>query len=40
MHFRRCDVLYNYSVSAPEHSHIPLSRKTLFPGGGDLPKPY
>jgi hypothetical protein len=20
--------------------HIPLSRKTPFPGGGDLPKPY
>jgi alkanesulfonate monooxygenase SsuD/methylene tetrahydromethanopterin reductase-like flavin-dependent oxidoreductase (luciferase family) len=28
------------SVWAPEHSHIPLSRKTPFPGGGDLPKPY
>ena len=27
-------------VWAPEHSHIPLSRKTPFPGGGDLPKPY
>jgi len=27
------------SVWAPEHSHIPLSRKTPFPGGGDLPKP-
>jgi hypothetical protein len=25
---------------APEHSHTPLSRKTPFPGGGDLPKPY
>src|SRR3954466_15847404 len=25
------------SVWAPEHSHIPLSRKTPFPGGGDLP---
>ena len=22
------------SVWAPEHSHIPLSRKTPFPGGG------
>jgi alkanesulfonate monooxygenase SsuD/methylene tetrahydromethanopterin reductase-like flavin-dependent oxidoreductase (luciferase family) len=22
------------------HSHIPLSRKTPFPGGGDLPKQY
>ena len=27
-------------IWAPEHSHIPLSRKTPFPGGGDLPKPY
>src|ERR1700681_33347 len=28
------------SVWNPEHSHIPLSRKTPFPGGGDLPKMY
>lgn len=28
------------SIWAPEHSHIPLSRKTPFPGGGDLPKEY
>jgi probable F420-dependent oxidoreductase len=28
------------SVWAPEHSHIPLSRKSAFPGGGDLPKKY
>jgi probable F420-dependent oxidoreductase len=28
------------SVWAPEHSHIPLSRKTPFPGSGDLPKKY
>src|SRR5499433_3972398 len=28
------------SVWAPEHSHIPLSRKTPFPGGGELPKQY
>ena len=27
-------------VWAPEHSHIPLSRKTAFPGGGDVPKRY
>lgn len=26
------------SVWAPEHSHIPLSRKTAYPDGGDLPK--
>ena len=23
-----------------EHTHIPSSRKTPFPGGGDLPKKY
>src|SRR3954453_9291961 len=28
------------SVWAPEHSHIPLSRKPPFPGGGELPKQY
>ncbi len=28
------------SVWAAEHSHIPASRRTPFPGGGDLPKPY
>ena len=28
------------SLWVPEHSHIPLSRKTPFPGGGDLPKQY
>jgi len=28
------------SVWAPEHSHIPLSRKTPFPGGAELPKRY
>src|SRR5579862_3310391 len=28
------------SVWHPEHSHIPLTRKTPFPGGGDLPKQY
>lgn len=28
------------SVWAPEHSHIPVTRKTPFPGGGDLPKKY
>jgi len=24
----------------PEHTHIPASRKTPFPGGGELPKHY
>src|SRR5215469_14166524 len=28
------------SVWAPEHSHVPTSRKTPFPGGGELPKRY
>jgi len=28
------------SLWAPEHSHIPLSRKSPFPPGGDLPKKY
>jgi hypothetical protein len=28
------------SVWAPEPSHIPLSRNTPFPGGGELPKQY
>src|SRR5271167_2272263 len=28
------------SVWAPEHSHIPLSRKSAWPGGADLPKRY
>lgn len=28
------------SLWAPEHSHIPLSRSSPFPQGGDLPKKY
>src|SRR4029077_4629475 len=28
------------SIWAPEHSHIPTSRRTPYPGGGDLPKAY
>ena len=28
------------SLWAPEHSHIPLGRKSPWPGGGDLPKHY
>src|SRR3954470_7060692 len=28
------------SVWAPEHSHIPLSRRSPWPAGGDLPKKY
>ena len=26
------------SLFFPEHTHIPTSRATPFPGGGDLPK--
>jgi len=28
------------SIWAPEHSHIPASRRTPFPGGGELPQSY
>jgi probable F420-dependent oxidoreductase len=28
------------SVWAPEHSHIPMSRRSPYQGGGDLPKQY
>jgi probable F420-dependent oxidoreductase len=28
------------SLWAPEHSHIPLTRRTAFAGGGELPKKY
>jgi len=28
------------SVWFPEHTHIPVSRRTPYPGGGDLPKEY
>ncbi|WP_417518662.1 LLM class F420-dependent oxidoreductase [Minwuia sp.] len=28
------------SVWFPEHTNIPASRKSEFPGGGELPKPY
>ena len=28
------------SLWGPEHSHIPLSRQSPFPQGGDLPKKY
>ncbi len=28
------------SLWVPEHTHIPASRETAFPGGGELPRPY
>ena len=35
-----CEARGFESLWAPEHSHIPLSRKTPFPGGGEVPKMY
>ena len=35
-----CEARGFESLWAPEHSHIPLSRKSPFPGGGELPKMY
>src|SRR5437667_6171033 len=28
------------SLFVPEHTHIPASRRTPFPGGGELPREY
>ena len=28
------------SLFLPEHTHIPASRRTPFPGGGELPREY
>ena len=28
------------SLFFPEHTHIPVSRRTPYPGGGELPKVY
>ena len=28
------------SMWVPEHTHIPASRRTPYPGGGDLPREY
>jgi probable F420-dependent oxidoreductase len=28
------------AIAFPEHTHIPVSRKTPFPGGGELPEYY
>src|SRR3984893_7707762 len=35
-----CEARGFESLWAPEHSHIPLTRKTPFGGGGELPKMY
>lgn len=37
---RACEERGFESLWVAEHSHIPASRKTPFPGGGDLPKMY
>src|SRR5437870_12514355 len=28
------------SLILPEHTHIPASRRTAYPGGGELPREY
>jgi probable F420-dependent oxidoreductase len=37
---RACEERGFESVWFPEHTHIPVSRKTPYPAGGDLPKEY
>ena len=37
---KACEDLGFESLFFPEHTHIPTSRKTPFPGGGELPKQY
>lgn len=37
---RECEARGFDSLWSPEHSHIPISRKSAFPSGGDLPKKY
>jgi probable F420-dependent oxidoreductase len=37
---RACEERGFESLWFPEHSHIPASRRTPFPAGGDLPKMY
>jgi probable F420-dependent oxidoreductase len=37
---QECEARGFESVWAPEHSHIPLSRTSPFPSGGELPKQY
>ncbi len=37
---RACEERGFESVWFPEHTHIPTSRKSPFPGGGELPKEY
>ncbi len=37
---RACEDLGFESLFFPEHTHIPVSRKTPWPAGGDLPQDY
>ena len=37
---RACEERGFDSVWYPEHTHIPASRRTPFPAGGDLPREY
>ena len=37
---RACEERGFESVWFPEHTHIPASRRTPFPGGTELPKEY
>jgi len=37
---RACEDRGFESLWVPEHTHIPTSRKTPFPGGGELPREY
>ncbi|MGH7389605.1 MAG: LLM class F420-dependent oxidoreductase [Candidatus Rokuibacteriota bacterium] len=37
---RACEERGFESLWVPEHTHIPLSRQTPFPGGGELPREY
>ena len=37
---RACEELGFESLFFPEHTHIPSSRKTPYPAGGELPKEY
>ena len=37
---RACEARGFESLWVGEHTHIPASRRSPYPGGGDLPKPY
>ena len=37
---RECEARGFESLWFPEHTHIPASRKSPWPGGGELPKDY